>query len=187
MDSLTAYKLDPPHGGAQCALVTITGKIDDVFVVEHVQHLSPSEAEATKTSLHRVRRWEMRWVRKLLRLRCRSGEGRMQFIRTSNQLKGWFRCTGIKFLHQRILQAIHKSAWREGEAGAGLGDKLLLELRAQRCRMAWDAVKWAPVKLRRAENLAHGRPGNVSEWEDVLVQHYGSRLAKSTRPMHKPH
>ena len=54
MDNLTSYKLDPPRGGAQCALVTITGKIDDVFVVEHVQHLSPSEAEAAKISLRQL-------------------------------------------------------------------------------------------------------------------------------------
>ena len=54
MDSLTSYKLDPPRGGAQCALVTITSKIDDVFVVEHVQHLSPSEAEAAKIALRQL-------------------------------------------------------------------------------------------------------------------------------------
>ena len=129
---------------------------------------------ATKTSLHRVRRWELRWVRKLLRLRRRPEEGRMQFnTRTSKQLKNWFHQTGTKFLHQRILQAIHKSAWREGLVGGGLGEKLLLDLRTQRCRMIWDVIKSAPISCRRAENMAHARPGSVCEWEDVLVQHYG--------------
>ena len=51
LENLPAYRLDPPRGGAQQALVTITGQVDDVFVVEHVQLLTPEEATAAKTSL----------------------------------------------------------------------------------------------------------------------------------------
>jgi hypothetical protein len=51
MENLPAYRLDPPRGGSQHALVTITAKIDDTFVVETVQLLSSAEAEQAKESL----------------------------------------------------------------------------------------------------------------------------------------
>ena len=51
MENVTAYKLDPPRGKAQHALVTITGKSSDAFVVDHVQHLTPDEASQAKESL----------------------------------------------------------------------------------------------------------------------------------------
>ena len=51
VDNVTSYKLDPPRKGVQYALVTITGKIDDVFVVDHVQHLEDKEAQHAKESL----------------------------------------------------------------------------------------------------------------------------------------
>jgi len=54
LENLTVYKLDPPRGGGQHALVTITRQIDDVFVVEQVQPLSPQEAAAAKQSLSQL-------------------------------------------------------------------------------------------------------------------------------------
>ena len=51
LENLTNYKLDPPRGGTQAALVTITGKIDDVFVVDQVQLLTADEAAKAKQSL----------------------------------------------------------------------------------------------------------------------------------------
>jgi hypothetical protein len=63
VENVTSYKLNPPRGKAQYAFVTITGKIDDVFVVDHVLHLSPEEATDAKESL-----WQ------LLLLGCRSSQ-----------------------------------------------------------------------------------------------------------------
>lgn len=61
VENVTSYKLNPPRGKAQYALVTITSKLGDVFVVDHVQHLTPDEASDAKESL-----WQ------LLMLACRT-------------------------------------------------------------------------------------------------------------------
>ena len=45
------YRLDPPRGGTQDALVTLTAKTDVSFVVESVQLLSSHEAAQAKQSL----------------------------------------------------------------------------------------------------------------------------------------
>ena len=51
LENLPAYRLDPPRGGAQHALVTITGQVDNVFVVDQVQLLNTEEAAQATTSL----------------------------------------------------------------------------------------------------------------------------------------
>ena len=51
MDNMPAYRLDPTRGKAQYAMVTVTGKADDVFVVELVQLLSAEEAANARISL----------------------------------------------------------------------------------------------------------------------------------------
>ena len=52
--NLTQYKLDPPRGGTQHALVIVTAKTDASFVVESVQLLSSEEAARAKQSLLKV-------------------------------------------------------------------------------------------------------------------------------------
>ena len=54
LDNLPAYRLDPPRGKEQYALVTITAKVEDTFVVEHVQLLDESRAEKAVQSLHKL-------------------------------------------------------------------------------------------------------------------------------------
>ena len=56
LENLSSYRLDPPRGGAQHALVTVTGKTDDAFVVELVQHLSAEAAAIARTSLLKLLR-----------------------------------------------------------------------------------------------------------------------------------
>ncbi len=56
MDNLPSYRLDPPRGGAQHALVTLSAMMDDVFVVDQVQLLSAPEAEQAKASLQTLLR-----------------------------------------------------------------------------------------------------------------------------------
>ena len=51
LTNLPQYRLDPPRGGIQHALVTITAKTEDSFVVESVQLLSSDEADQAKQSL----------------------------------------------------------------------------------------------------------------------------------------
>ena len=54
LDNLPQYRLDPPRGGSQHALVTITAKTPDAFIVESVQLLKEEEAEKASQSLLRM-------------------------------------------------------------------------------------------------------------------------------------
>ena len=51
LSNLVAYRLDPPRGGSQCALATITNKIGEAYVVESIQLLSEEEAKAAQASM----------------------------------------------------------------------------------------------------------------------------------------
>ena len=51
MNNLPQYRLDPPRGGTQHALVIVTAKTDVSFVIESVQLLSSDEAAQAKQSL----------------------------------------------------------------------------------------------------------------------------------------
>ena len=70
LENLTSYKLDPPRGGTQHALVTITGKIDDVFVVDQVQLLDPGEAAEAKRSLSQLLHLAVRIYQKDSKRNC---------------------------------------------------------------------------------------------------------------------
>ena len=54
VSNLAAYRLDPPRGGSQFALVTITNKNDESFVIESVQLLTEDEAKKTEASLRSI-------------------------------------------------------------------------------------------------------------------------------------
>ena len=51
LSNLPQYRLDPPRGGNQDALVIVTAKTEDTFVIESVQFLTPEEASQVKYSL----------------------------------------------------------------------------------------------------------------------------------------
>ena len=52
LENLASYKLDPTRQSpSQCALVSITNKVNDTFVVESVQQLTEEEAQKAETSL----------------------------------------------------------------------------------------------------------------------------------------
>ena len=51
LSNLPQYKLDPPRGGNQDALVIVTAKTEDSFVIESVQFLNSDEAAQVKQSL----------------------------------------------------------------------------------------------------------------------------------------
>ena len=54
MENLPNYRLDPPRGGEQHALVTISDKIGDTFVLDQVQLLSQEEANQAAASMRRL-------------------------------------------------------------------------------------------------------------------------------------
>ena len=51
LTNLTQYKLDPPRGGHQNALVTVTAKTKESFVIESVQFITEDDAAEVKQSL----------------------------------------------------------------------------------------------------------------------------------------
>ena len=51
MENLPTYRLDPPRGNAQHALVTISALVGDTFVVDRVQLLSQDEAVSAAASM----------------------------------------------------------------------------------------------------------------------------------------
>ena len=54
MDNLPIYRLDPPRGGEQHALLTISDMIGETFVLDQVQLLKPEEAIQAAASLRRL-------------------------------------------------------------------------------------------------------------------------------------
>ena len=54
LENLPNCRLDPPRGGEQHALVTISDMIGDTFVLDQVQLLKPEEAIEAATSLRRL-------------------------------------------------------------------------------------------------------------------------------------
>ena len=53
-DNATSYRLDPPCGTVQHALVTLSSVVEGTFVVDQVQHITQQEAEEAKESLQRL-------------------------------------------------------------------------------------------------------------------------------------
>ena len=51
LENLPSYRLDPPRGQSQAAMVVITAKTDDSFVVESLQLLPADQAAVAKQSL----------------------------------------------------------------------------------------------------------------------------------------
>ena len=93
--------------------------------------------------------------------------------RTHRQISGFFAKHRVRMLHQRVLIAVHASAWREKYLSGGANEKLLQSLRLDLNRAAWDAVKHEAISVRRLHNMAHSRSGHILEWEDVFIAYYG--------------
>ena len=51
MENLTSYRLDPPRGKSQHALVTLSAMGDDTFVVDQVQLLAADEVDKVRLAL----------------------------------------------------------------------------------------------------------------------------------------
>ena len=50
MENLASYRLDPARGQTQHAMITITSKLEDAFVVDQVQLLTLEQALPAKAS-----------------------------------------------------------------------------------------------------------------------------------------
>ena len=91
-----------------------------------------------KTTLQRLVRWEIHWLRKVFRLRRHPDEGLMLYNRrTYHRICLWFEKHDTNMLHQRVLRAVHGSAQRERVVEGGTGEKLLQGLRSDLNRVTW--------------------------------------------------
>ena len=121
-----------------------------------------------------IKRWEFKWLRKILKLRRRPDEGTQQYnIRTSRRITAWSRLTGCKLMHHRVLLSIFRNAWREASFCYPSGQKHLLQARCCRNRRWWEGVKHETVWLRGHFDCKRWTKGNYIEWEDVLVLVFG--------------
>eukprot|EP00973_Karenia_brevis_P040527 5604275-Karenia_brevis.AAC.1 len=91
--------------------------------------------------LSKIRTWEMKMLRRMFRLRWRPEDNPMTFnVRSSHLIQHWFRNGGVKMIHERILQAVYKSAWKETWFTVDDGDYPLMRLRQYRDRTWWEAI-----------------------------------------------
>ena len=128
----------------------------------------------TQQLLLHVKRWEFKWLRRMLGIRRAPEEGRQAYhSRSSRRIVAWGRQTSHKFMRQRLFTEVFRSAWRERHVPAPDGHNYLSDLREARDRHWWDGVKDQSVWLRGHFDFKHWSKGAFAEWEDVLVHAHG--------------
>ena len=139
--------------------------------------------------LHHARRWEVAHVRQMLKLRRQPGEGQAAYNhRSAHCIYEWFRKCRVMMMHQRVLQAVFRNAWRE-VAVRFRGDNAPLDWsRRYRDAMYWQTCTALPRRVRATEQVVQRRQGHRVAWEDVLVEGLGSdwrSLRDSCRDWHE--
>lgn len=80
-----------------------------------------------------------------------------------------------KLIHERVLEAVHREAWKEGAPQPQAGDQSIVgSLRCEIGRGTWDGIKSIPARKRKREGFTRRNPGVQRLWEDCFVMHYGS-------------
>ena len=129
---------------------------------------------ATATLARCLRRWELRFLRKILRLRRRPNEQQQQYMqRSSNMIDAWYRRFGFLKSHHVLLRNIFRSAWSESHRSLDSGCKPLLDARLCRDRMWWNSIKDLPHRLRVNEGCSQRTSGEKPSWEDPFVLVFG--------------
>ena len=125
----------------------------------------------TSELLHNLWSWELKWLRRCLRLRRRPTETFVEFlVRTSDLVKSSLARHGHKPIHVHLLILFYRSAFQEGGSGEG---NLVLNARMFRSRIMWEAVKDMPAKRRKLDRFLQRSTGLKVYWEDVLVSFMG--------------
>jgi len=130
----------------------------------------------TATLLRTLRRWELKWLRKALRLRPAPDQGRQWYLQsTARKIEKWYSNLNQPMAHHIVLRNVFRSAWRETNTQVGAGATPLLELRKFRDRCFWNTVKQFPHQQRLREGLAQRTSGEKPAWEDPLIVAFGLR------------
>jgi len=135
----------------------------------------------TAQSMHRLRVWELKFLRKVFHMRRKPmphlPEGRepaqMFNQRTARKIYGWFAESKRQMLFQKVIVSIHKAGWDECKVVLRNGTNPLAMARSSTSRIWWAGVQNEPLARRRSEGLVFSRTGPQSFWEDPLVAVWG--------------
>ena len=122
--------------------------------------------------MEKLHRWEITWLRKLLKLRSQPAEGHLEYRRrTKHRIEKWMASFGIQQIHVRVLKAIHRQAWKERTLIMD-GSRLLQATRGLMTLRNWSTLKALGRESRRSE-FEQIQRGNFTMWEHVMVEAYG--------------
>ena len=151
-------------------------------------HAAPSSSAAfgsgcwhvSKHLLVRLQRWEWNLLLKMLKMRWKPDEGKMQYNkRTHALIVKWLSENRIVPLFCKILHAVFKSAWREKCLTSHGGINYLSLCRNFRTRAWWEGIKDLHYYRSRVGLVFEGT-GHVREWEEVFCDTLGM-FWRSTR------
>lgn len=144
-----------------------------------------------RDNLQELRRWELKWLKKTLRLRPITALHE-QFDRpayndrTALWIYKMFFKTGCKMAVHKTLAAIHREAYREMTVTTGDGSNPLLGSRANNSAITDKQEKQTPAKIRRIDSRVRARRGPpASKWELPLTMVYGNdwRALRATKTL----
>ena len=130
-----------------------------------------------------LRTWELKMLRRMLKLRPRPEEGRQQFnTRTATLIRKWCSDAGVVPLYTRVIRSVYKAAWSTSRFQVDCGDSPLQAARNFRDQLWWATCSFlTPAAKRRREGVAHRRVGApIGGWEQPFVavwgQHWKEKL-----------
>ena len=133
----------------------------------------------TREHAHELRRWELRWLRKILRLKpaisLHEQYDRSAYNqRTATRIYEQFKQAGCRMMCHKVITAIHREAYREMNMTIGDGANPLLNNRNEHSALADIVEKATPAKKRRMEDRVRVRKGPpASKWKLPLTVVYG--------------
>ena len=127
----------------------------------------------TRDLLHKIWTWELRWLRRALRLRRKPDEDYVEYMRrTAARIKQNIANHHHKPFHVAVLESYFAEAFRE--QGAGTDDSTIVRrARSYNARDVWMLARGATCKRRRVERLVQRSGGLRAAWEDPLVEYLG--------------
>ena len=128
----------------------------------------------TKHTATRLRRWELKFLRRVFKMRRRPLEGRHAYnVRTARWLDKIRNDNSIPHLHHRVFTAICQAAWREKTWRDNSNENMLQVIRESKSELWWASLKDLPFRARQTAGAVHGRQGPTVSFETVFVQLLG--------------
>ena len=156
------------HNEAFRAKSTLKEKLEAWYAAPAASTLYGSNSWAvTRALLESLRRWELKWLRKIFKFRWKPQEGRFGYnVRTARLLDRWKERLALPHLHHRLLRGIFKSAWRSRRNNPG---GQLDCARRYEDHLWWLGVKGLPYNKHLREGALHWKQGTRPTFETILV------------------